>query len=138
MALDPLTAGLEIGGKILDKIFPDKTEAEKYKAKLAELQVNGELGFLGQLLQYFIEEAKSSDKWTSRARPSFFYVMYIYILFAIPMGVLGIFSSESAIKVAEGMKAWLAAIPTEMWGVFGAGFAVYTVARSYWDKKNSK
>lgn len=135
MALDPITAVLDIGGKIIDKLFPDKTEADKAKLELAKMQVTGELNQLGQLLEYFIAEAKSSDKWTSRARPSFFYVMYVYILWAIPMGILSIFSPESATKVAEGMGAWLRAVPKEMWGIFGAGFSIYTVARSYWDKR---
>ena len=46
MALDPLTAAFEIGGKILDKIFPDPEERDKAKIKLLELQQTGELARL--------------------------------------------------------------------------------------------
>ncbi len=134
MAFEPLTAILEVGGKIIDKIFPDKTEAEKAKAKLIELQMNGELQLAMQSFEVFIAEAKSSDPWTSRARPSFFYVMYIMILFGIPIGILSVFNPDAATGIANGMKAWLGSIPDMLWGVFGAGFSVYTVSRSVWDK----
>lgn len=136
MALDPITAILDVGGKIIDKIFPDKTEAEKAKVQLLAMQQAGDLDALKTTLEVFVAEAKSADPWTSRARPSFFYVMYIMILFGIPMGILSVFSPASATQIANGLKAWLSAIPDTLWGVFGAGFSVYTVSRSYWDKRN--
>jgi len=43
MSFDPLTAAFDIGGKILDKIFPNPAERDLAKAKLIELQTNGEL-----------------------------------------------------------------------------------------------
>ncbi len=138
MAFDPLSAILEVGGKVLDKIFPDKTEAEKAKFKMFELAQQGELQLSMQAFEVFIAEAKSADPWTSRARPSFFYVMYVMILFGIPMGILSVFRPDMAVQVANGMKAWLGAIPDMLWGVFGAGFSVYTVSRSVWDKKDKK
>ena len=39
----PLGALLDIGGKILDKVFPDPAQAEQAKLKLLEMQQNGEL-----------------------------------------------------------------------------------------------
>ena len=39
----PLDALLNIGGKILDKVFPDPAQAEQAKLKLLEMQQNGEL-----------------------------------------------------------------------------------------------
>ena len=39
----PLSAILDIGGKILDKVFPDPAQAEQAKLKLLEMQQNGEL-----------------------------------------------------------------------------------------------
>ena len=35
MSLDPLTAALDVGGKIIDKIWPDAGEAEKAKLQMA-------------------------------------------------------------------------------------------------------
>lgn len=78
-----------------------------------------------------LAEAASADKWTSRARPSFMYVIYIVILFGLPMGIVSAFSAETATAIAMGFKAWLAAIPDSMWGLFGAGFLGYTASRTY-------
>jgi len=46
MALDPVTAILDIGGKVFDKIFPDPLERDKAKLRLLELQQTGELAAL--------------------------------------------------------------------------------------------
>lgn len=57
-------------GNLLDKIFPDKTKADEAKAKLLELQINGELQqILGQL-EINKEEAKSANLFVSGWRPS--------------------------------------------------------------------
>jgi len=118
-------------GKIVDKIFPDKTEAEKVKAQMMQFQMTGNLEELKTILAPFLAEAQSADKWTSRARPSYLYVMYILILWAIPMAVISVISPNTATQMAAGAKAWLSAIPDYLWGVFGASFAVYNIARSY-------
>jgi len=124
-------------GKVVDKIFPDKTEAEKAKLEFQKFAMTGNLEELKAIIAPFLAEAQSQDKYTSRARPSFMYVMYIYILFGIPMGILCIFSKEAAIQIAQGMQAWMTAIPVALWGVFGACFSVYTIARSYDKGKNN-
>lgn len=135
MAFDPLTAAFTMGTKIIDKIFPDKVEAEKAKIQLLGMQQDGKLKEIEIQLSAIIAEAKSADPWTSRARPSFLYCIYLLILMSIPMGILSVFRPEAAVQVAAGMKAWLAAIPDMLWGIFGTGYLGYTVARSAWDKK---
>jgi len=60
---------IPIIGNILDKIFPDKTKADEAKAKLLELQMNGELQqILGQL-EINKEEAKSTSMFVAGWRP---------------------------------------------------------------------
>jgi hypothetical protein len=86
--------------------------------------------------QVALEEAKSQDKWTSRARPAFLYVVYLFILFAIPMGILSIFSPVAAERIASGTSSWLKAIPESMWYLFGAGYLGYGAFRSF-DKWNT-
>ncbi len=129
------TAVVGIGGKLIDKLFPDPAEKAKAKATLIELQQTGELKELETRMSAILAEAQSSDPWTSRARPSFMYVIYIMILAAIPMGVLAAFDPARAAAIAEGMKAWLSAIPNGLWTTFGIGYTGYSVARSM-DKKN--
>ena len=57
--------------------------------------------------------------------------MYILILVSVPIGVLSVFRPDAAVAIAEGMKHWLAAIPEELWTVFGVGYLGYTGARSF-------
>jgi len=126
---------LEAGSKLIDRIFPDKTaqasERAKAELELAALQQSGELQATAQQLSAIIAEAQSPDPWTSRARPSFLYVMYVMILTAIPMGILSAFNPEMAARIAEGMRLWLAAVPESMWAMFGVGYLGYTAARQY-------
>ena len=128
--MDPLSSILDIGGKLIDRFFPDPQKKAKAQLELARMAQTGELRELELSLSAILAEAKSSDPWTSRARPSFLYVMYVIILSAIPMGILHAFKPELAIAITMGMKAWLAAIPEEMWWLFGTGYLGYATARS--------
>lgn len=134
MALDPLTAVLNIGGQIIDKIFPDKAEADRAKLELLKQQQAGEFKELESAYAAIVAEATSSDPWTSRARPAFLYVVYIFILAAIPMGFMSAIKPEMATAVTAGVHGWLNAIPENMWWLFGSGYLGYSAARS-WDKK---
>ena len=135
MSFDPLSAALTIGNTIIEKLFPDPVEKAKAEVALMTAAKDGELKSAEIQLSAILAEAKSSDPWTSRARPSFLYVMYLMILAAIPMGILSAAQPAIAVQIANGMKAWLAAIPESLWAVFGVGYTGYTVARSVWDKK---
>lgn len=138
MSFDPLTAVLDVGGKLLDKFFPDPTEKAKAAIELQKLAQDGKLGEIQTQMSAILAEANSADPWTSRARPSFLYVMYIMILAAIPMGIISAFRPELATAISAGMRAWLSSVPVELWTVFGIGYTGYTVARSAWDKKTLK
>lgn len=135
--MDPISAGINLVSSIIDKIFPDKEAADKAKIEMLRLQQEGQFKELAMSMEAIITEAKSADPWTSRARPSFLYVIYILILFSIPMGIVSAIDADVAGRIAEGVKAWLAAIPEALWAVFGVGYTGYTVARSVWDKKKS-
>ena len=77
---------LSLGKGILDKVIPDKQKKLELQAKLIELEQQGELQELEVRMSAIIAEAKSNDPWTSRARPTFMYVIYIMILASIPYG----------------------------------------------------
>jgi len=137
--MDIIGIGKAITGTIdtiADKFFVDANEREAFKLKARELDQNGEFKGIELQLSAILEEAKSDDPWTSRARPTFLYVMYALILSSIPIGILSVFSPGSAEQIAIGMKSWLAAIPSDLWTVFGVGYLGYTGARSFIDKKN--
>jgi hypothetical protein len=60
--------------------------------------------------------------------------MYLVIGFCIPVGLLTIFSPELSDRFISGASLWLAAIPHDLYLMFGGCFAVYVGARSY-DKR---
>lgn len=122
---------LDFLGKILDKAIPDPEQKAKAQATLMQAAVDGEIKMLQTEMSVMLAEAQSTDPWTSRARPTFLYVIYLMILMAFPMGVLYLFSPESANKVTMGVNDWLGAIPEAMWWLFGAGYLGYNAARSY-------
>jgi hypothetical protein len=134
----PIGAIFDFGGKLIDKIWPDKTaqEAERAKAQLAlvQMQQDGEFRVLQASMAAILAEAGSADPWTSRARPTFMYVIYVMILMGIPMGFISAFRPDIALAVANGMKQWLVAIPDSLYTLFGVGYLGYTGARS-WDKR---
>lgn len=76
-------------------------------------------------------EAASSDRWTERSRPTFLYVMYILLLWSIPMGLLAAVRPAAAAAIAAGMKAYLDAIPEPLYALFATGYLGYTVAHSW-------
>jgi len=132
--MDVLGIGKAIMGGIdtvADKFFVDAADKEKFKLQAIKMAQDGKFKAQEIQLSAILAEAKSSDPWTSRARPSFLYVMYLMILAAIPMGILSVFNPEAATQIAVGMKSWLTAIPESLWGVFGVGYLGYTGAREY-------
>jgi hypothetical protein len=119
--------------KLIDKIIPDPQARDQAKLELLKLQGGQEMDALRTQLSAILAEAQSADPWTSRARPSFLYVMYVLLLWAIPMGLIAASRPEMAEAIAHGMNAYLAGIPDSLYALFGTGYLGYTAARS-WNK----
>jgi Holin of 3TMs, for gene-transfer release len=118
-------------GKLLDKIIPDPQARDRAKMELLQLHGTQEMEALKAQLSAILAEAGSADPWTSRARPSFLYVMYTIILWAIPMGLIAAVAPDMAKGIANGMNAYLAGIPEPLWALFGTGYLGYTAARQW-------
>ena len=116
---------------LIDKLIPDKEARAKAKLELLALEGTQELQAIEARLSAIVAEANSADPWTSRARPSFLYVMYILLLTALPMGVLAAFSPMTARDIASGMNAYLAGLPEPLYALFGTGYLGYTAARQW-------
>lgn len=116
---------------IIDKVIPDKAARERAKLELLKFEGSQEMQQIESRLSAIVAEAQSPDPWTSRARPSFLYVMYAMILFAMPMGVLAAFRPEAARDIAAGMNAYLAGLPEPLYALFGTGYLGYTAARQW-------
>ena len=116
---------------LIDKIIPDPRARDAAKLELLKMQGGHEMEALKTQMAAILAEAQSVDPWTSRARPSFLYVMYAIILWAIPMGIISAFEPALAKGIADGMNGYLAGIPDSLWGLFGTGYLGYTAARQW-------
>ena len=116
---------------LIDKVIPDKQARDQAKLQLLQLQGSQELAEIQARLSAIVAEANSKDPWTSRARPSFLYVMYVLLLWALPMGVLAAFRPGMAQAIASGMNAYLNGPPEPLYALFGTGYLGYTAARQW-------
>jgi uncharacterized membrane protein (DUF106 family) len=87
----PLGALLDIGGKILDKIFPDPAQAEQAKLKLLEMQQNGELARIAadtaeqqELTKRQQADMASDSTLSKNIRPmTLVFILVVYSTFAM-------------------------------------------------------
>ena len=129
--LNIITQLLPVVGEIIDRVIPDPKAREAAKLQLIQQAQEGKLKEVEQQLSAILAEAQSKDPWTSRARPTFLYVVYLLILTSIPMALIHAFNPELAVRLVEGFHGWLAAIPESIITLFGVGYLGYTGARSY-------
>jgi len=122
--LGPLTS-------IIDKVIPDPAERNRAKLELLKLEGSQEMQLLQTQLSAILAEAQSPDPWTSRARPSFLYVMYVMILWALPMGIIGALSPMTARSIAGSINAYLGGIPEPLYALFGTGYLGYSAMRQW-------
>ncbi|MCD2317347.1 holin family protein [Sphingomonas sp. IC-11] len=122
---------------LIDKIIPDPKAREAAKLELLRLEGSQELDRIRTQMAAVLAEAESPDPWTSRARPSFLYVMYVLLLWSIPMGIIAAVSPATARVIAGGMNAYLAGIPEPLYALFATGYLGYTVARE-WGKAKGR
>jgi len=120
-----------VGLKIIDKVIPDPAQRDAAKLELMKQQQAGALDEMKTSLSAIITEGASADPWTSRARPTFLYIMYGVILLAFSGGIIGIWFPAQVAQAADNIAKLLAAIPDSLWWLFGAGYLGYTGARSF-------
>lgn len=129
--LTGLGSVFDFGSKVIDKIFPDASERDRAKLELIKAQQEGAFKEMEIQLSAILAEASSTDPWTSRARPSFLYVVYILILSSIPMGILYAWSPETASAISTGFSEWLKAIPADIIDLFQYVMLGYIGGRSF-------
>jgi hypothetical protein len=106
----PIGALIDIGGKILDKVFPDPAQAEQAKLKFLEMQQNGELAKLNadvaesHELTERLKADMSSDSWLSKnIRP----MVLIFILMAYTgFAIASMFDFETRNNYVELLGNW--------------------------------
>ena len=106
----PLGAVLDIGSKLLDKFFPDPTQAEAAKLKLLEMQQNGELAQLNadvseqHELTDRLKADMGSDSWLSKnIRPlTLVAILMGYFVFAM----MSAFDKDTNERYVELLGQW--------------------------------
>lgn len=116
----PIAAAIPLIGKALDKIFPDKQEAEKHKIKLMTLMQDGELREIEASMRVVEAEAKSESFLTSNWRPI---TMLVFVLIIANNYILYPYLS----------LFWHSApnlnLPPDMWELLKIGLGGYVVSR---------
>lgn len=125
---------------VIDGLFTSDEEREAAKLKVLQAEMAGRLKELELSMSAIVAEAQSKDPWTSRARPTFLYLIYVMILMCVAGAILGIWWPDRVTTAAQNLTNLLGAIPDSLWWLFGAGYLGYTGARSFdkWRGNNGK
>ena len=69
MAFDPVSLLLEVGNKVLDRVFPDPAQAAQAKLELVKMQQSGDLAVIAGQLDINKAEAANPSVFVSGWRP---------------------------------------------------------------------
>jgi hypothetical protein len=134
--LNPVSGVIAGASKIIGQFKLDPAEKLKAEMELKVLELQAEKDIreaqykteqlvtqdMANLRDQIKTELASGDKFVSRARPMFFYLMYAVIainIIVIPM-----------LQLTMGRAFELFPMPTEMWVLFGTSFTGYAYLRS--------
>ena len=122
MSFDPISAGIDLISKIIDKVIPDKTAADKAKADLLSMQAKGELDQLMGQLEINKVEAGSQSVFVAGWRPFIGWICGCALAYAALLEPLLRFVSE----VLFGYKGSFPVINTDitlqvLLGILGLG-----------------
>lgn len=86
--MDPITAALGLGSKLIERFFPDPAQADAAKLELLRLQQSGELAQITGQLEVNKTEAASSSLFVAGWRPAVGWVCamalaYTYLLYPL-------------------------------------------------------
>ena len=81
MSLDPISAALDLGTTLINKLFPDPAQADAAKLELLKLQQSGELTVMTAQTDINKEEAKSTNWFVAGARPFILWICGFAMLY---------------------------------------------------------
>jgi hypothetical protein len=122
MALDPVTALLDIGSKVIDRLWPDPTQAANAKLELIKLQQSGELQVIAGQLDINKVEAANPSVFVSGWRPAVGWVCVLACAWnwiGLPIAKLGMELWGHPIDLAPANITEMLPILTGMLGLGG-------------------
>lgn len=115
MDLDPISAALDIGGKLIDRLWPDPAQAAQARLQLLDLAQKGELADLTARADIVKTEAASNHWLAANWRP---------ILMLVFGGlIVARWFGWAAPNLAPGEYL-------ELWGIVKLGLGGYVIGRS--------
>lgn len=117
MALDPISAALDIGGKVIDRLWPDPAQRAAAQLELLKLQQSGELAQIA----VNAEEAKHPSVFVSGWRPAVGWVCTAACAWnwiGLPVAKFGLAVAGHALDLAP---ADLAEMLPVLFGMLGLG-----------------
>jgi len=81
MALDPISAALDLGTALIERIFPDPAQAANAKLELLKLQQSGDLATMTAQTDINKEEAKNASLFVSGWRPAIGWVCALALFY---------------------------------------------------------
>jgi len=111
MALDPVTAVLDIGGKLIDRMWPDPAQAATAKLELIKLQQSGDLAQMTGQLDINKIEAASNSTFVSGWRPACGWVcamalLYQYLIRPLAIAVFSAFGHPLPVMPGLDENLW--------------------------------
>lgn len=128
MALDPVTAALDLGGKLIDKVFPDAQAKANAQLELLKLAQAGELAELGantELAKAQVElnqaEATNPSLFVSGWRPFIGWVCGVGLAYQFLIHPLAVFALRLAGQTAQLPPLDGGTLTTLLFGMLGLG-----------------
>jgi hypothetical protein len=121
MAFDPISTALDLGSKVIDRLWPDPAQRDAAKLKLLEMQQSGELARLAadtdlvKAAASIVEAEAKSEGWLTRSWRPITMLVFVALLVARMFGL-----------TAEGITE---AEYTELWGLMKLGLGGYVFTR---------
>ena len=106
----PLTALLEVGGKLIDKLIPDPEAKAKAQIELARLAQDGELAKMANDTKMFeVEQTNTTNRWTAdmasdswlskNIRPMALIAIFVAFFLFTMMSAFGYSAQESYVNL---------------------------------------
>lgn len=115
MAMDPITAALDVGGKLIDRLWPDPGQRDAAKLAMLELAQKGELAELTGRANIVQAEAASQHWLAASWRP------ILMLTFGALIVARWLGWSAPGISEAEVLK---------LWDIVELGLGGYVIGRS--------
>lgn len=119
---DPITAGIDLVSKIIDRVIPDRAAADKAKAELLVMQTKGELDQLSGQLDINKVEAGSQSVFVAGWRPFIGWICGFALAYAAVLEPISRFVAEVFFKYTGSFPAINTDITLQvLLGILGLG-----------------